>query len=74
MRQENDSLGMVMVPEDKLYGSQTGRSKNFFSYGKELMPKEVIYALVKIKKCAAKANGDLQCLDAKRRDNCCSSG
>ena len=68
MRQENDSLGMVMVPEDKLYGSQTGRSKNFFSYGKELMPKEVIYALVKIKKCAAKANGDLQCLDAKRRD------
>ncbi|QYC72141.1 class II fumarate hydratase [Chlamydia suis] len=68
MRQENDSLGMVMVPEDKLYGSQTGRSKNFFSYGKELMPKEVVYALVKIKKCAAKANGDLQCLDAKRRD------
>ena len=68
MRQENDSLGTVMVPEDKLYGSQTGRSKNFFSYGKELMPKEVIYALVKIKKCAAKANGDLQCLDAKRRD------
>lgn len=49
MRQENDSLGTVMVPEDKLYGSQTGRSKNFFSYGKELMPKEVIYALVKIK-------------------------
>ncbi|MEB2680791.1 class II fumarate hydratase [Chlamydia suis] len=68
MRQENDSLGMVMVPEDKLYGSQTGRSKNFFSYGKELMPTEVVYALVKIKKCAAKANGDLQCLDAKRRD------
>ncbi|WP_080124579.1 class II fumarate hydratase [Chlamydia suis] len=68
MRQENDSLGTVMVPEDKLYGSQTGRSKNFFSYGKELMPKEVIYALVNIKKCAAKANGDLQCLDAKRRD------
>lgn len=68
MRQENDSLGTVMVPEDKLYGSQTGRSKNFFSYGKELMPKEVIYALVKIKKCAAKANGDLQCLDSKRRD------
>ncbi|MBQ8498497.1 class II fumarate hydratase [Chlamydia sp.] len=68
MRQENDSLGIVLVPEDKLFGAQTGRSQEFFAYGKELMPIEVIHALVTIKKCAAKANGDLQCLDAKRRD------
>ncbi|ETR79799.1 Fumarate hydratase class II, partial [Chlamydia pneumoniae B21] len=68
MRQEKDSLGIVEVPEDKLYGAQTMRSRNFFSWGPELMPYEVIRALVWIKKCAAKANQDLGFLDSKHCD------
>ncbi|AAD19150.1 fumarate hydratase [Chlamydia pneumoniae TW-183] len=68
MRQEKDSLGIVEVPEDKLYGAQTMRSRNFFSWGPELMPYEVIRALVWIKKCAAQANQDLGFLDSKHCD------
>lgn len=68
MRQENDSLGVVEVPEDKLYGAQTLRSQKFFSWGKESMPFEIIRALVLIKKCAAKANCDLGFLEAKLCD------
>ncbi|ANH78805.1 class II fumarate hydratase [Candidatus Chlamydia sanziniae] len=68
MRQENDSLGMVEVPEDKLYGAQTARSLKFFSWGSEVMPYEMIRALVWIKKCAAKANRDLGFLDSKHCD------
>ncbi|ASD30836.1 class II fumarate hydratase [Chlamydia abortus] len=68
MRQENDSLGIVEVPEDKLYGAQTARSQKYFSWAPEVMPREVIRALVWIKKCAAKANRDLGFLDSKYCD------
>ncbi|AAP05489.1 class II fumarate hydratase [Chlamydia caviae] len=68
MRQENDSLGIVEVPEDKLYGAQTARSQKYFSWAPEVMPKEVIRALVLIKQCAAKANHDLGFLDSKYCD------
>ncbi|EPP34455.1 fumarate hydratase, class II [Chlamydia ibidis] len=68
MRQENDSFGPIEVPEDMLYGAQTARSQKFFSWGSEVMPKEIIHALVCIKKCAAKANRDLGILDSKYCD------
>ena len=49
MRQETDSLGVVEVPSDKLWGAQTQRSLEHFSIGQNLIPREMItsYAILK---------------------------
>jgi fumarate hydratase class II len=39
MRKETDSLGVVEVPADKLWGAQTQRSLEHFSIGKDLTPR-----------------------------------
>ena len=44
MRKETDSLGVVEVPADKLWGAQTQRSLEHFSIGKDLIPREMITA------------------------------
>jgi len=44
MRKETDSLGVVEVPSDKLWGAQTQRSLEHFSIGKDLIPREMITA------------------------------
>lgn len=62
-RLEKDSLGSVEVDQERLYGAQTARSKNHFWAGQELMPSEVLQALVILKKVAAKVNSDLGFLD-----------
>jgi fumarate hydratase class II len=56
MRQETDSLGVVEVPSDKLWGAQTQRSLEHFSIGKDLIPREMITAYAILKKAAAAAN------------------
>jgi fumarate hydratase, class II len=43
-RKETDSLGVVEVPADKLWGAQTQRSLEHFSIGKDLIPREMITA------------------------------
>src|SRR5580700_5852773 len=58
MRKETDSLGVVEVPADKLWGAQTQRSLEHFSIGKDLMPREMITAYAILKKAAAIANHD----------------
>src|ERR1700738_5036718 len=55
-RTENDSLGEVKVPADKLWGAQTQRSLEHFSIGKDLIPREMITAYAILKKAAATAN------------------
>jgi fumarate hydratase class II len=45
MRKETDSLGVVEVPADKLWGAQTQRSLEHFSIGKDLIPREMNYGL-----------------------------
>src|ERR1700736_3952733 len=55
-RTESDSLGVVEVPADKLWGAQTQRSLEHFSIGKDLMPREMITAYATLKKAAATAN------------------
>jgi fumarate hydratase class II len=55
-RIENDSLGQVNVPADKLWGAQTQRSLEHFSIGSDLMPREMITAYATLKKAAALAN------------------
>src|SRR5436305_5128504 len=56
MRKETDSLGVVEVPADKLWGAQTQRSLEHFSIGKDLIPREMITAYAELKKAAANAN------------------
>ena len=56
VRRETDSLGVVEVPVDKLWGAQTQRSLEHFSIGKDLIPREMITAYATLKKAAANAN------------------
>jgi len=56
LRQETDSLGVVEVAADKLWGAQTQRSLEHFSIGKDLIPREMITAYAILKKSAATAN------------------
>lgn len=55
-RIEKDSLGEVKVPAEKLWGAQTERSRQNFKIGGQRMPKEIIEAMILVKKCASKAN------------------
>ncbi len=65
-RIEKDSMGEVLVNKDKLWGAQTQRSLNNFKIGIEKIPKEVIKALICIKKSCAKANFKLGKLDKEK--------
>ena len=56
MRKETDSLGVVEVPADKLWGAQTQRSLEHFSIGQDLIPREMIDGYAILKKAAAIAN------------------
>jgi fumarate hydratase, class II len=64
-RKETDSLGEVAVPADKLWGAQTQRSLEYFSIGKDLIPREMITAYAILKKASANANYDGKRLDDK---------
>jgi fumarate hydratase, class II len=65
-RKETDSLGVVEVPSDKLWGAQTQRSLEHFSIGADLIPREMITAYAVLKKAAANANHAAGRLDDKR--------
>jgi fumarate hydratase class II len=56
VRRETDSLGVVEVPADKLWGAQTQRSLEHFNIGQDLIPREMITAYAALKKAAANAN------------------
>ena len=66
MRRETDSLGVVEVSSDKLWGAQTQRSLEHFSIGQDLIPREMITAYATLKKAAAIANHDDKRLDDER--------
>src|SRR5467141_3277150 len=66
MRKETDSLGVVEVPADRLWGAQTQRSLEHFSIGKDLIPREMITAYAVLKKAAANANHAGRRLDEQR--------
>src|SRR5438132_1401934 len=66
IRKETDSLGMIEVPADKLWGAQTQRSLEHFSIGKDLIPREMITAYAILKKAAAIANHASKRLDDER--------
>src|SRR5215510_13138813 len=56
IRKETDSLGVVEVPADKLWGAQSQRSLKHFSIGQDLIPREMITAYAILKKATANAN------------------
>ncbi|MBU1001654.1 MAG: class II fumarate hydratase [Proteobacteria bacterium] len=63
-RTEQDCLGPVRVPADKLWGAQTERALKHFDYGEERMPLEIIHALAIIKIAAARVNSELGLIPA----------
>ena len=65
-RKETDSLGVVEVPANKLWGAQTQRSLEHFSIGRDLIPREMIVAYATLKKAAATANHAGKRLDDQR--------
>jgi len=65
-RDESDSMGVVKVPADKLWGAQTQRSLEYFSIGAALIPREMITAYAILKRAAATANRDGNRLDDRR--------
>ena len=66
MRSENDSMGAIDVPADKLWGAQTQRSPEHFRISTEKMPTALIAALALTKRAAAKVNQDLKLLSAEK--------
>ena len=64
-REEQDTMGKVMVPEDAYYGAQTQRAVENFSISGLSFPSPFIKALGMIKKHAAHVNRDLGLLEAK---------
>jgi fumarate hydratase class II len=65
-RRETDSLGVVEVSVDKLWGAQTQRSLEHFSIGQDLIPREMITSYATLKKAAAIANHASKRLDGLR--------
>ncbi len=67
-RKESDSLGVVRIPEDRMWGAQTQRSLENFKIGgeRERLPLEMIRSLALVKKCSAQANQKLGLLDKKK--------
>ncbi len=65
-RTETDSLGLVEVPADRLWGAQTQRAIEHFSIGTDLIPREMIGAYAFLKKAAAVANHRGKRLDDRR--------
>ena len=55
MRIEQDGLGKLELPEDCLYGIQTERARRNFDLGDKKTALPLIYAMVKIKKAAARS-------------------
>ena len=79
-REERDTMGIVKVPTERLFGAQTQRSCDNFKIGAaqnwdaEQMPKPIIHAFAILKKACArvnKANGDLDGKIAAAIDQAC---
>jgi fumarate hydratase, class II len=68
VRRETDSFGPIDVPADRLWGAQTERSRQHFAISDEKMPGELVHALVRVKRAAARVNAELGLLPAAKAD------
>ncbi len=64
IREERDTMGVVEVSAEALWGAQTQRSLQNFKISGESMPVALIHALARVKRAAAKVNHDLGLLSA----------
>ncbi|AVK60961.1 class II fumarate hydratase [Lactobacillus sp. CBA3605] len=64
-REETDTLGPVKIPATALWGPQTERSRHNFPHG-DVMPVQVIRALLQIKQAAARVNQQVGTLTAAK--------
>ncbi len=63
-RIEHDTFGDIEVATDRLWGAQTQRAMHHFAISHERMPRELIHALVLVKRSAALVNSELGVIDA----------
>ena len=67
-REEEDTLGKIKVPHDRLWGAGSQRSIENFPIGKETFPREMIWALAVIKKCVAHVNYKLGLIEWEKSE------
>lgn len=65
-RTEHDTFGPIEVPAQRLWGAQTQRSLQNFDISGEQQPREIIRALVQIKRSCAVVNHLLGLLDQQK--------
>jgi fumarate hydratase class II len=65
-RTEHDTFGPIEVPRERLWGAQTQRSLVHFAISGERMPRELVRALVLVKRVAAEVNAALGLLPPER--------
>jgi fumarate hydratase, class II len=65
-RIENDTFGPIAVPANRLWGAQTQRSLQNFDISGERQPKEIIRALVQIKRSSAVVNHLMGLMDDRK--------
>lgn len=65
-RPEQDSFGIIQVPETRIWGAQTQRSLQYFAISTERMPPGLISALARVKGACAKVNAELGLLPADK--------
>ena len=65
-RIENDTFGPIAVPANRLWGAQTQRSLQNFDISGERQPKEIIRALVQIKRSLAVVNHLMGLMDDRK--------
>jgi fumarate hydratase class II len=64
-RLEHDTFGDIAVAADRLWGAQTQRALEHFAISCERVPREVILALVQVKRAAARVNAELGVIDER---------
>ncbi|MFQ5889076.1 MAG: class II fumarate hydratase [Gemmatimonadota bacterium] len=64
-RIENDSLGSMEIPEEKLYGAQTERARLNFPISRLRFDRRFLYAMGLVKRAAAEVNRELGLLDGE---------
>jgi len=67
-RTERDTFGPIDVPADRLWGAQTQRSLELFRISSEKMPRELLRALLLVKRAAAAVNLELGALPKERAE------
>jgi len=64
-REEKDTMGKVLVPENAYYGAQTQRAVDNFPISGMTLPISFIHSLALVKKCAAQINEALGVVDSQ---------